>query len=238
MSSQGQSRMGGKHVGKVVRALYGTRDAPLSWLTVVKNGMKEMGFSECKVTNGVFTHPERDIRVVVHVDDFPLSGEHHQLSWFQDQMPKKYELKVQTVGWSQGDNRELQFLGRVIRLTQTGIELEGDDKHVELMTKEGDMDYCNPVATPYAKPATARGSVTAPPKEARDMTSADATCYRRAAARINYVALDRPDLSFASRIASSSMSSPKEGDDQLADQAHHPIPERKAQSGYQVSVPK
>ena len=49
----------------------------------------------------------------------------------------------------------------------------------------------------------------------RDMKSAHAVLYRWAAARINYVALDRPDLSFASRVASSRMSNPKEGDDQL-----------------------
>ncbi len=47
------------------------------------------------------------------------------------------------------------------------------------------------------------------------MSPADATLYRRAAARINYVALDRPDLSFASRVASSRMSNPMEGDDQV-----------------------
>ena len=44
-----------------------------------------------------------------------------------------------------------------------------------------------------------------PPKEA--------SLFRRAAARVNYVALDRPDLSFASRIAASKMSTPREGDD-------------------------
>ena len=60
-------------MGKLVRALYGTRDAPLAWQTVVKSDMKDMGFHECKVTNGVFTHPERDLRVVAHVDDFLLS---------------------------------------------------------------------------------------------------------------------------------------------------------------------
>ena len=126
----GAESQGGRFVGKLVRALYGTRDAPLAWLTVVKSDMKEMGFKECKVTNGVFTHPERDLRVVVHVDDFLISGEGHQLQWFRDQLTQKYELKVQVAGWGHGDDRELQFLGRVIRFTQTGIELEGDDKHV------------------------------------------------------------------------------------------------------------
>jgi len=66
---------GGRYVGKLVRAVYGTRDAPLAWLTVVKSDMQEMGFYDCKVTNGVFTHRKRDLRAVAHVDDFLLSGE-------------------------------------------------------------------------------------------------------------------------------------------------------------------
>ena len=122
-------------MGKLVRALYDTRDAPLAWLTVVKSDMKEMGFKECKVTNGVFTHPERDLRAVVHVDDFLLSGEGHQLQWFRDHLAQKHELEVEVAGWAHGDSQELHFLGRDVRLDQTGIELEGDDKHVEIMEK-------------------------------------------------------------------------------------------------------
>jgi hypothetical protein len=82
------------------------------------------------------------------------------------------------------------------------------------MEKEWNMTCCNPVSTPYVKPTVfvheAVGGA-----EPKDMCPTDATLYRRAAARINYIALDRPDLSFASRIASSHMSCPTEGDDQL-----------------------
>ena len=54
------------------------------------------------------------------------------------------------------------------------------------------MAKCNPVAIPYVKPI---GSFNRPvgAEEAKAMSPADATLYRRAAARINYVALDRPD---------------------------------------------
>ena len=110
-----------------------------------------MGFTECKVTNGVFTHPGRDLRTVVHVDDFLLSGEEHNLMWFRDQLAKKYELKVQVAGWGHSDNKELSFLGRVIRTTAMGIELEGDDKHVEMLEREWNMECCNSVATPFVK---------------------------------------------------------------------------------------
>ncbi len=80
------------------------------------------------------------------------------------------------------------------------------------MEKVWEMTHCNPVATPYVKPAA---TVTGAHVEAKDMSSTDATLYRRAAASIKDVALDRPDLSFASRVASSCMSCPKEGDDQV-----------------------
>ncbi len=77
------------------------------------------------------------------------------------------------------------------------------------------MDHCNPVATPFVKPSSSDSAFTRDSEEATDMTSTDATRYRRAAARIIYVALARPDLSVACRVASISMSSPKEGDDQM-----------------------
>ena len=52
-------------------------------------------------------------------------------------MMKKYELKVQVIGWNQEDEKELSVLGRVIRAPPTGVEIEGDDKHVELPEKSG-----------------------------------------------------------------------------------------------------
>ena len=74
------------------------------------------------------------------------------------------------------------------------------------------MQHCNPVATPCVK-TSARVPAAPGVSEAKEMSLSDATPYRRAAARINYVALDRLDLGFASRVASSCMSNPKEGDE-------------------------
>ena len=54
-----------------------------------------------------------------------------------------------------------------------------------------------------------------PREERLPMSSQDTTLFRRAAARINYVALGRPDLSFSSRVAAGRMSRALEGDDVL-----------------------
>ena len=141
--------------------------------------MKMLGFDECKITIGVFTHRERDLRVAAHVDDFLLSGEMQDLSWLRDRLKEKYELKVQVAGWERGDARELSFLGRVIRTTSTGIELEGDDKHVSKLEEEWGMANCNPVATPYVKPSGSFNRLEG--DEAKAMSPADAVSPGRCA---------------------------------------------------------
>ncbi len=130
-------------------------------------------------------------------------------------MLRKCERKVGVAGWEAGDEKELSVLGRTITLSDDGVTMEGDDKHVGRLQEEWGMEACSAVSTPYVKPATTVGSVIGPSVDAKDMTSLNATLYRRAAAWINYVALDRPDLSFAPRVASSHMSCPKEGDELL-----------------------
>ena len=112
-------------MSKLVRALYGTRDAPLAWQGAVKGDMSAFGFEECKVTTGVFTHRARDLRAVAHVDDFLVSGEMYDLAWY-----------VQIARWERGGERDESFLGRTIRTTTFGVELEGDEKHVKKLEEE------------------------------------------------------------------------------------------------------
>ena len=84
---------GGKYVGRLFKTLYGTRDAPVAWQKVVKDAMSQLGFTECKVTSGVYYHPERDLRVVTHVDVFLVAGEVHHLVWLRKELERTYELK-------------------------------------------------------------------------------------------------------------------------------------------------
>ena len=58
------------------------------------------------------------------------------------------------------------------------------------------MQECRPVITPYDKSSNGEDDSTA---ERPPMSPKDTTLFRRASARLNYVALDRPDLSFSSR---------------------------------------
>ena len=77
---------GGHYVGRLVKTLYGTRDAPVAWQRVVKSDMARLGFEECRMTTGVFIHRDRDMRVVTHVDDFLVAGEAQHLRWLKEEL--------------------------------------------------------------------------------------------------------------------------------------------------------
>ena len=50
------------------------------------------------------------------------------------------------------------------------------------------------------------------PEHLVEFNPKDSTFYRRSAARLTYMALDRPDLSFATKVVASGMSKPSVGD--------------------------
>ena len=53
----------GKHlVGKLLKAMYGTRDAPKIWSKTVKRMMIKMGFQPSMVQPSLYIHKERGIK--------------------------------------------------------------------------------------------------------------------------------------------------------------------------------
>ena len=111
-------------VGKLVKAMYGTRDAPLIWQETVEANMQSLGFLPSKLHPSVYFHRERGLRVLAHVDDFMCTGSHSQLKWLYDELSKDYELKSKMIGEMDGLEKEGSFLNRIVRWTETGIEFE------------------------------------------------------------------------------------------------------------------
>ena len=60
--------------GKLRLSMYGTRDAARNWEETCKEIMVELGFQQGRSSGSVFFHPERQIRTVIHGDDFLSSG--------------------------------------------------------------------------------------------------------------------------------------------------------------------
>ena len=174
--------------------------------------MCSLGFQSCITQPCVFHHPEKDLRVVTHVDDFLCGGPKENLKWLRKSLQKEFELKSEILGNGHDDVQDATFLGRSIKWRKHGIEIEGDSKHVQLLLKEWDMETCRPVSSPGTADekttAMVNGRDTTPERPADPMPPEAATRYRRAAARLNYMSLDRMDLSFAAKEIARSMAKP------------------------------
>ena len=189
-------------MGKLNKAMYGTRDAPQVWQGKVRETMAEFGLLESSTQPGIYYCDKRKLYIVSHVDDFLCVGSTEHLLWFREALENKFEIKSKVLS----DCGELSFLGRTIRSTEYGIELEADTKHVRVLLQEWGMENCNACDTPLGEDAKS-GTV--------EMSTLDAKKYRRAVARINYLGQDRPDLNVAGRVLAMQMAKPMVGDEVL-----------------------
>ena len=128
--------------------MYGTRGAPHVWQAMVKRVMTSLGFVMNLIHPCVFHHPERDLLVVAHVDDFLCSGDRSDLRWLRREIDKESEIKGDTIDTRPGEKTECEFLGRTIRVTEEGYEYEGNQKHARILLEEWGMDSSRSLSSP------------------------------------------------------------------------------------------
>ena len=163
------------YMARLEKAMYGTRDAPQVWQEEVRSTMEGLGFIECVTQPGIYFHESRKLQIVSHVDDFLCVGREMELEWFKAALQEKYDIMSKLLN---GRNREVIFLGRKIVWTDSGIEMEADSMHVDILLEELKMKERNPCDTPIS------GDEGKADNES-DMNARDATLFRHAAARIN-----------------------------------------------------
>ena len=88
----------GRYVGKLERAMYGTRDAPMIWQDHLRKTLLDMKFKESVTHPGLFQHDTRDIVLCVHVDDLLCTGVRDDLLRLKSQLLKDYELETKLMG--------------------------------------------------------------------------------------------------------------------------------------------
>ena len=84
----------------------------------------------------MFLEPKRDVRIVVHGDDFTILGDDKQLDWFRDTIGNRLELKFKArLGAKEKDDESVRIVIRVIQWDHTGIKYEADQRHAENIVK-------------------------------------------------------------------------------------------------------
>ena len=69
---------------RLIHTLYGMRTAASNWEKEYSKTLEEVGFHPGRATVVAFFHPTRDIRIIVHGDDFVVEGQQSDLDWVRD----------------------------------------------------------------------------------------------------------------------------------------------------------
>ena len=154
--------------------------------------------------------------VTVHGDDFTATGPAHGLEHFANILEAKYEIKKDMLGpkTAQGEisgcacSQEVRVLNRVLRWEATGIDYEPDQRHAEVIVRELGLENAKSLTSPWSAEELKEGDDA----DTEPLAGEEATRYRAVTARLNYLALDRPDIQYATKEVSKKMSNPRKTD--------------------------
>ena len=187
--------------------MYGTRAAAQSWAREYSQRLREWGFTQSAGSPCYFFHKLREIHLVVHGDDFVSSGSESEIKWLHGKMAGQYEVKIRGIlGPEENDQKSIRILNRIVEFQPWGIQYEPDQRHVEGIINDLDLAAANGVNTPGVKEKTEEV------EEDRELDPTQVKMFRRVAAKANFLALDRPDIQYATKEACRGMAKPMESD--------------------------
>ena len=205
-------------VAKLNLSLYGTRDAAMNWTATFTNVLTKLGFTKGKCSPCNFEHTVRGMAMTVHGDDFTVSGSEADLAWLKFNMEKEFEITCELLGPKKEHKQEVRILNRVIKWTDHGITYEADQRHAEIVVRDLGLEDAKPAPTPgtreeFNKASLPKGVLGIETEEqSPELDKKEASAYRGVAARLNYLAQDRPDLQYSCKEASRRMAKPRQAD--------------------------
>ena len=140
-----------KMCGELLRSLYGTQDAAHNWENESATGLVEDGLRRGQASPCQYIDPLTGVRLLVHGDDFVAVGRCGDLDELEGLLRKRYECKVQRLGWRKGRSRQARVLGRIITLHEDGVDIEADPALIETAIRAYGVEDGNAVTTPAAK---------------------------------------------------------------------------------------
>ena len=186
---------------KLKFTLYGMRPAAKNWENEYSGTLAKSGFEIGKGNGSSFYHKGRGVRIVVHGDDFVITGRIEDLEWTKGVLEAKYPLQSKgPFGIGSEDKKIAMILNRKVTWVENRVEFEADDVHVPKMLRDMKMESCNPVQVP--------GTADEPGGGDAPIEGGQAHVYRSVVARANYLAQDRPDIRYAVKELCRHMSQP------------------------------
>lgn len=181
-------------VYKLIKALYGLRQAPRAWYAKLNKCLEELGFVRCPYEHAVYVRrADGEILVVsVYVDNLLVTGTSiKEVSKFKNQMNMQFEMT---------DLGKLSYyLGMEVKQGVGFIELKQAAYARKILEKAG-MAECNPVKYPMD------------PKESLTKDehgeAVDPTKFKSVVGGLRYLVHTRPDIAFSVGMISRFMERP------------------------------
>ena len=96
------------------------------------------------------------VAIMVHADDVVAVGPEAHLVETRKTLEDTYKLKAEKLGCSDGCKSEMRILNKVVRATESGITLEADPRHADLVVKDLDLMTAKISAVPGSKEEVSR----------------------------------------------------------------------------------
>ena len=210
-------------VGQLNLSLYGTRDAAMNWAKRFTTFLEGIGFVTGSASPCNFHHPKHNISTTVHGDDFTSTGTERDLQWLDKKLRTEFEIKTEFLGPAEHHAQQVRILNRVIEWGARGLTYEADQRHVEIIIRELNLEGGKATATPGTRDDAANGSSMYEEdinlrlngegdEKDEALQGKELTKFRALSARLNYLAQDRPDLQYAVKEVARRMACPTQGD--------------------------
>ena len=190
--------------GKLLYWLYGCRPAGQAWEDHYAQVLVYAGFRRGVSSPVMFYHPERELWCAVHGDDFMFTGFQEDLEYALKVMKKEYEIKNRGVlGPDDGDLKEIDMLGRILKYKSTGISWQADPRHRKMIIEHFGFKA---ETKALAKNGIKEEIDLEGEPEAEELQKAEEKGFRALAARANYMAVDVPNIQFPTKEVCRDMS--------------------------------
>jgi hypothetical protein len=178
--------------GELVCWLYGMRGAARGWKDECRTKMMDIGFVEGCVAPTVVVDVEKEVRLVVRGDNFTFLGPEVELLRIADQMEEWCEIKARGIlGGRESDLKKIVILNRESEWKEDCLVHRADSKRARIIVDEMGL-------TLGLKKLGFPGKKDEPSIEHEvELDEAESKRFRAIAARVNYLALDRPDIQYS-----------------------------------------
>ncbi|GJY38368.1 retrovirus-related pol polyprotein from transposon TNT 1-94, partial [Tanacetum coccineum] len=185
------------HVCKLRKALYDLKQAPRAWYIELKSFLVSYGFTNSVADTSLFIYNAHGVIVyfLVYIDDIIITGNNTSfIDKFVQQLHDRFALK---------DLGELhQFLGVEVISTMSGI-FPSQHKYIRDILKTHHMDEAKEVTTPMHD--SIKLTVTNETSK-----KVDSTTFRKIVGKLQYLAMTRLDISYATNKLSQYMHDPSD----------------------------